>query len=44
MEEKCDDMEFSLYKEEREDLVEGVSNFKYPGLNLYQTDYDWPAV
>ena len=37
-------MEFSLYKEEGEDMVEGVENFKYLWRTLDQTDDDWPAV
>ena len=26
---RCGDMEFSLYGEERDKIVEGVANFKY---------------
>ena len=37
---RCGDTEFSLYKEEEEDLVEEVEKFKYLGRPLYQTDDD----
>ena len=30
MAERCGDMEFSLYVDEWENMVEGVANFKYP--------------
>ena len=37
-------MEFSLYREEEGDMVEGVENFKYLGQTINQTDDDWPVV
>ena len=44
MAERCRDMEFILYRREGDMLVEGVANFKYLGIPLYQTDNDWPEV
>ena len=44
MAERFDDMYSSLYGEEGYKLVEGVSNFKYLGRPLHQTDNDGPVV
>ena len=44
MAERCADMEFILYGREGDALVEGVSNFKYLGRPLDQTDDDCPEV
>ena len=40
----CGEMEFSLYREEGGDTVEGVTTFKYLGQTLDQTDDDWTEV
>ena len=40
----CGEVEFSLYGKEGDTLVEGVSNFKYMGRSLNQTDEDWQVV
>ena len=39
---RCGEMEFSLYGEEGDKMVEGVENFKYLGIFLDQRDDDWP--
>ena len=44
METRCSDMDISLYREEGDDMVEVVANFKYLGKTLDQTDDDWPVV
>ena len=41
---RCGNMEFSMYREEGYNMVEGVANFKYMGQTLDQTNDDWPAV
>ena len=38
------EMEFSLYWQEGNEVVEGVVNFKYLGRTLDQMDDDWPTV
>ena len=37
-------MDFILYGIEVYTLVEGVTNFKYMGRPMDQTDNDWPYV
>ena len=37
-------MEFSLYWQEGNEVVEGVVNFKYLVIILDQMDDDWPTV
>ena len=44
MEERCGDMELSLYGREGYSLMEGVANFKYLGRPLDQMDDDWKMV
>ena len=44
MEEKCGEMEFSLYMGYGYALVEGVTIFKCLGPPLEQTDNYWPAI
>ena len=44
MVERCGDMEFSMEGEEGDEMVEDMEMFKYLGINLYQTDDDWPLV
>ena len=41
---RCYNIDFTLYREEGGDLVEGVENFKYLWLPLDQMDNDWTAV
>ena len=44
MEERCADMEFSLYRGYGYVMVEGVATFKYLGRHLDQTDQDWSEI
>ena len=44
MEARCGDMEFGMYEEEGDEMIEGVAKFKYLGRTLDQTDDDWPVV
>ena len=37
-------MEFSIYGREVDSLVEGVTQFKYLLIALYQTDNIWPEI
>ena len=41
---RCGKLEFSLYKEEGGEMVEGVVTLKYLGRTLDQTDDDWSVV
>ena len=41
---RCGEMEFSLYREDGDDMMEGVATFKYIGETLDQTDDDWTAL
>ena len=44
MMDSCGGTDFSLYGREGDALVEGVTQFKYLGHLLDQTDYDWTEV
>ena len=44
MEARCGEMEFNLYGEEGDEIVDNVPTFRYLGRPLYQTDYYCPAV
>ena len=38
---RCGKMDFSLYGEEGDNMVEGVANFNYMRQTLDQTDVNW---
>ena len=44
MEARCGEMEFSLDGEEEDERVENVPTFRYLGIPLDQTDYEWMDV
>ena len=44
MEERCVEMEFSLYGGWEGALFEGVATFKYLERPLDQTENDWPEI
>ena len=41
---RCGKMEFSLEREEGDNMMEGVATFRYLGRTLDQTDDDWTEV
>ena len=41
---QCEGVKFSLTVEDNADFIEGIETFKYLGVILYQSRYDFPAV
>ena len=41
---RCGEMEFNLYREEVDEIVENVPTFCYLGRPIYQTNDDWLDV